>query len=77
MKDLWIVLAGNVPVSIKNGEITPITASSISTPRKSIAIPIFVDFHKAQIFAKRIKKYNFVFGESVRIIRGRFYNESD
>ena len=52
MKKMWIVLAGNVPVCIKKGEIFPITA--FMNQRKNIFIPIFDDFHKARIFAYRI-----------------------
>jgi len=46
MKKMWVVLAGNVPVCIKKGEIFPITA--FINQRKNIFIPIFDDFHKAK-----------------------------
>ena len=77
MKDLWIVVAGNVPVCIKDEGIFPITAFT----NQSILIPIFDDFRKARHFADKVKRHNFIFASNVRIIRAEIikggFNESD
>ena len=71
MKKMWIVLAGNVPVCIRKGELFPITA--FLNQRKNIFIPIFDDFHKARIFAYRIKNRDILFATSVKIAEVKFY----
>ena len=73
MKKMWIVLAGNVPVCIKKGEIFPITA--FINQRKNIFIPIFNDFNKARNFAYRIKNRDMLFATSVRITEVKFYED--
>jgi len=75
MKDVWIVTAGNVPVCIKNGKIFPITA--FNSGRANIIIPFFDDLHEAQKFAIKVKYNNFLFASSVRVIKGRLYDEKD
>jgi len=73
MKKMWIVLAGNVPVCIRKGEIFPITA--FLNQRKNIFIPIFNDFHKARSFAYKIKNRDMLFATSVRISEVKFYED--
>jgi hypothetical protein len=73
MKKMWIVLAGNVPVCIKKGEIFPITA--FVKQRKSIFIPIFDNFHKARTFSYKIKNRDILFATSVRITEVKLYKE--
>jgi len=73
MKKMWIVLAGNVPVCIRKGEIFPITA--FVNQRKNIFIPIFNDFNKARNFAYRIKNRDMLFATSVRITEVKFYED--
>jgi len=73
MKKMWIVLAGNVPVCIKKGEIFPITA--FVNQRKNIFIPIFNDFNKARNFAYKIKNRDMLFATSVRITEVKFYED--
>jgi len=73
MKKMWIVLAGNVPVCIRKGEIFPITA--FLNQRKNLFIPIFNDFHKARNFAHRIKNRDMLFATSVRITEVKFYED--
>jgi len=74
MKKMWVVLAGNVPVCIKKGEVFPITA--FMNQRKNIFIPIFDDFHKARIFAYRIKNRDMLFATSVKIAEVKFYKDN-
>jgi len=71
MKKMWIVLAGNVPVCIKKGEIFPITA--FINQRKNIFIPIFDDFHKARNFVYRIRSRDILFATNIRIAEVKFY----
>jgi len=71
MKKMWIVLAGNVPVCIRKGEIFPITA--FLNQRKNIFIPVFNDFHKARVFAYKIKNHDMLFATSVKITEVKFY----
>jgi len=71
MKKMWIVLAGNVPICIKKGEIFPITA--FIKQRKNIFIPVFDDFHKARVFAYKIKNHDMLFATSVKITEVKFY----
>jgi len=73
MKKMWIVLAGNVPVCIKKGEIFPITA--FINQRKNIFIPMFNDFNKARNFAYKIKNRDMLFATSVRITEVKFYED--
>jgi len=71
MKKMWIVLAGNVPICIRKGDVFPITA--FMNQRKNIFIPIFNDFHKARNFAYKIKNHNILFATSIRISEVKFY----
>ena len=71
MKKMWIVLAGNVPICIRKGEIFPITA--FLNQRKNIFIPVFNDLHKARIFAYRIKSRDMLFATSVKITEVKIY----
>ena len=74
MKKMWIILAGNVPICIKGGEIFPITA--FIKQRKNIFIPVFADLNKARIFAYRIKNRDMLFATSVKITKVKFYEEN-
>jgi len=71
MKKVWIVLAGNVPVCIRKGEIFPITA--FINQRKNIFIPIFDDFHKARNFVYRIRGRDMLFATNIRVVEVKFY----
>jgi len=44
--------------------------------RKNIFIPIFDDFHKARIFAYRIKNRDMLFATSVKIAEVKFYKDN-
>ena len=74
MKKMWIVLAGNVPVCIRKGEVFPITA--FLNQRKNIFIPIFDDLYKARVFAYRIKNRDILFATSVKIAEVKFYEDN-
>jgi len=76
MKDVWLVVVGNVPICIKeeDGQVYPIT---VFPHQHGIIIPLFNDLHTARSFAFRFKRRRYVFGGSVRIIKGRLYNGKD
>jgi len=76
VKDMWVVLAGNIPVCIvRDGQehSMMLTTTDVIPNRgpksSSVYLPVFASKHKARLFADKVRRTGAIFMTDIRIVR--------